>query len=150
MEKMHPNHIVIYRLGDFYEVFGENAVSVGEWANLTITGRDFGLEKRIPMVGFPYHCAENYFNKILEYSPIAIIEDGKSTLREKEQKPTNIDMETGEIFDLTEEEMREFDGDICEPSNVDENEDAIDKYKHIDKEIMMTLYNLLDGIMNLR
>ena len=147
MEKMHPNHIVIYRLGDFYEVFGENAVSVGEWANLTITGRDFGLEKRIPMVGFPYHCAENYFNKILEYSPIAIIEDGKSTLREKEQKPTNIDIETGEIFDLTEEEMRQFDGDIYEPNElVKEETKMMDEIKRrINKDAMYMLYSLLDG-----
>lgn len=48
----HPSAIVAYRLGDFYEVFGDNAVTVGNEIGLTITSRDVGLENRIPMIGF--------------------------------------------------------------------------------------------------
>ena len=58
--------IVAYRLGDFYEVFGDNAVTLGNELSLTITSRDVGLKDRIPMVGFPYHAAENYFAKIVK------------------------------------------------------------------------------------
>ncbi|UKI52472.1 MAG: Cas9 inhibitor AcrIIA9 family protein [Clostridium sp.] len=50
--------IVAYRLGDFYEVFGDKAVLLGNELDLTITSRDVGLKERIPMVGFPYHAAE--------------------------------------------------------------------------------------------
>ena len=52
-----PTAVVALRLGDFYEVFGDNAVMLGNELELTITSRDVGLENRIPMIGFPYHAA---------------------------------------------------------------------------------------------
>ena len=60
-----------------------------------------------------------------------------------------VDLETGEIFDLTEEEMREFDGDIYEPKHVDidteeSDDDFLETAKRIDKDIMLKLYSLLD------
>lgn len=71
----HPSAIVAYRLGDFYEVFGDNAVMVGNEIGLTITSRDVGLESRIPMIGFPYHAAEMYFAKIVKKHDLYIIEN---------------------------------------------------------------------------
>ena len=57
--------VVAMRLGDFYEVFGKNAEVLASELPLTLTGRDCGLESRVPMVGFPYHASDVYFGKIL-------------------------------------------------------------------------------------
>ena len=59
-------------------------------------------------------------------------------------------METGEIFDLTEEEMREFDGDIYEPNDdndTDDTDELFETAKALDKDIMLKLYTLLDEKM---
>ena len=118
--------IVAYRLGDFYEVFGDNAVTLGNELSLTITSRDVGLKDRIPMVGFPYHAAENYFAKIVRNHDLYIVEnDGEKQFIEHIETAVNrhIDVDTGEI--LTEEEMREFDGDIEEPDDLFLGETAV-------------------------
>lgn len=120
--------IVAYRLGDFYEVFGDNAVTLGNELSLTITSRDVGLKDRIPMVGFPYHAAENYFAKIVRKHDLYIIEnDGEKQFIERIRPAVNrlIDEDTGEI--LSEEEMREFDGDIYEPQGIDEPEPSVNQ-----------------------
>lgn len=118
--------IVAYRLGDFYEVFGDNAVTLGNELSLTITSRYVGLKDRIPMVGFPYHAAENYFAKIVKNHDLYIIEnDGEKQFIERIKPVVNrlIDEDTGEI--LSEEEMREFDGDIEEPDDLFLGETAV-------------------------
>ena len=74
-----PTAIVAYRLGDFYEVLGDNAVLLGNELDLTITSRDVGLKDRIPMVGFPYYAAENYFAKIVKKHDLYIIENERDT-----------------------------------------------------------------------
>ena len=75
----HPTSIVAYRLGDFYEVLGDNAVMLGNEMELTITSRDVGLKERVPMIGFPYHAAENYFAKIVRKHDLYIIENEHET-----------------------------------------------------------------------
>ena len=102
--------IVAMRLGDFYEVFGDNAKLLADELDLTLTGRDCGLESRVPMVGFPYHASDAYFDKIARngHNVVLIENDGIRELHFAQ----NVDLETGEI--LSEEEMREFDGDIDE------------------------------------
>ena len=127
IEHSYPDYVVAYRLGDFYEVFGEKAVQISEECNLTLTGRDVGLENRIPMVGFPYHAAELYFDKIQRNHRLVII-NSDGTLKELSKPQTAINLDTGEIYDdMTEEEMREFDGDIEEPQDIDdEPEDSFD------------------------
>lgn len=123
IERSYPDYVIAYRLGDFYEVFGEKAVQISEECNLTLTGRDVGLENRIPMVGFPYHAAELYFNKIQRNHRVVII-NSDGTLKELSKPQTAINLDTGEIYDeLTEEEMREFDGDIEEPKDLDDEPD---------------------------
>ena len=139
----HPTAIVAYRLGDFYEVLGDNAVLLGNELNLTITSRDVGLKDRIPMVGFPYHAAENYFAKIVKNHDLYIIEnDGEKQFIERIKPAVNrlIDEDTGEI--LSEEEMREFDGDIYEPQGIDEPEPPINKT--IPKEVFALFGNKVE------
>ncbi len=113
-----PTAVVALRLGDFYEIFGDDAVMLGDELSLTITSRDVGLENRIPMIGFPYHAAENYFAKIVKKHDLYIVENERDTQfipRVDYADNRLIDEDTGEVFDLTEDEMKEFDGDIDEP-----------------------------------
>ncbi|MDO4617021.1 MAG: DNA mismatch repair protein MutS [Lachnospiraceae bacterium] len=58
--------ILFYRLGDFYEMFFEDAKTVSSELELTLTGKDCGLEERAPMCGIPYHAAEVYIQKLIE------------------------------------------------------------------------------------
>lgn len=120
----HPSAIVAYRLGDFYEVFGDNAVTVGNEIGLTITSRDVGLECRIPMIGFPYHdAAEMYFAKIVKEHDLYIIESNEEKQFIEKLETVLSKLQDEEDFDeLSEEEMREFDGDIEEPT-FDEQEE---------------------------
>ena len=112
LQKKYPDRILLYRLGDFYEVFGNNAVTLSDELGLTLTGRDFGLTSRIPMIGFPYHAADNYFTKIVQKHKVAIAET-KDDIRLLPEEEDDYD-------DLTEEEMRKFDGDIEEPKDIDD------------------------------
>ena len=135
--------IVAYRLGDFYEVFGDNAVTLGNELSLTITSRDVGLKDRIPMVGFPYHAAENYFAKIVRKHDLYIIENERETqfipsLLHIDNRL--IDEDTGEI--LSEDEMREFDGDIYEPQGIDEPEPSVNQT--IPKEVFALFGNKVE------
>ena len=139
----YPTAVVAYRLGDFYEVFGDNAVTLGNELSLTITSRDVGLKERIPMVGFPYHVAENYFAKIVKKHDLYIIEnDGEKQFIERIKPAVNrlIDEDTGEI--LYEEEMREFDGDIYEPQGIDEPEPSVTQT--IPKEVFALFGNKVE------
>lgn len=100
----HPTAVVALRLGDFYEVLGDNAVMLGNELNLTITSRDVGLKERIPMVGFPYHAAENYFAKIVKKHDLYIIENERDTQFIQSLLCVDnrlIDQDTGEIIDIT-------------------------------------------------
>ena len=57
--------ILFYRLGDFYEMFFDDAVNVSRELELTLTGKDCGQEERAPMCGIPYHAAESYIAKLV-------------------------------------------------------------------------------------
>ena len=115
LQKEHSDRILLYRLGDFYEVFGDNAVTLSDELGLTLTGRDVGLDSRVPMIGFPYHAADNYLRKIIQTHKLAFAEstDDVKLLPEPEE----------DYDELTEEEMREFDGDIEEPKDLDDEPD---------------------------
>lgn len=117
-------------------MFGENAVTVGNGIGLTITSRDVGLEKRVPMIGFPYHAAETYFAKIVKKHDLYIIEnDEEKQFMEKLETVLSKLQDEEDFEELSEEEMREFDGDIEEPvfSEKEETEDfpLISKLKAI-------------------
>ena len=61
----YKDSILFYRLGDFYEMFFEDAVTVSHELELTLTGRAAGLEERVPMCGVPYHAVNVYIDKLL-------------------------------------------------------------------------------------
>ena len=73
---------LFFRLGDFYEMFFDDAIKASQELEITLTGRDGGAEEKIPMCGVPYHSAENYINQLIEKGyKVAIceqVEDPKS------------------------------------------------------------------------
>ena len=66
VKKKCEGHILFFRLGDFYEMFFDDAIMVSKELELTLTGRDCGLEERAPMCGIPYHAAEIYIKKLID------------------------------------------------------------------------------------
>ena len=61
----YPDCILFYRLGDFYEMFFEDAEIASKELEITLTGKSCGLEERAPMCGVPYHAVEAYLNKLV-------------------------------------------------------------------------------------
>ncbi len=66
IKEAHKDHILFFRLGDFYEMFFDDALLASKELELTLTGRDCGLEERAPMCGIPYHSSEAYIQRLLE------------------------------------------------------------------------------------
>ena len=66
IKNQYPDYILMYRLGDFYEMFYEDAQTASAELDLTLTGRDCGEEDRAPMCGVPYHSCEPYIGKLIE------------------------------------------------------------------------------------
>ncbi|MBQ7453228.1 MAG: DNA mismatch repair protein MutS [Clostridia bacterium] len=81
----YPDCFLFYRLGDFYEMFFEDAIEASEILDLTLTGRDCGLSYRAPMCGLPYHAANEYIAKLIELGKkVAIAEqldDGQGDVK---------------------------------------------------------------------
>ena len=65
-KEQYKDCILFYRLGDFYEMFFDDALLVTKELEITLTGKDCGLEERAPMCGVPYHAAETYINRLIE------------------------------------------------------------------------------------
>ena len=139
----YPHAVVAMRLGDFSEVFGKNAELLADELHLTLTGRDCGLESRVPMIGFPYHASDVYFGKILSYGHTLAIIENNDEVRELPAEQ-NFDLETGEI--ISEEEMREFDGDIEEPELTDDEPDI----SAFDTEALAVLDEIFGNEITLR
>ena len=66
IKKSFMHHILFFRLGDFYEMFFDDALTVSKELELTLTGRDCGLDERAPMCGVPYHACEVYLKKLID------------------------------------------------------------------------------------
>ena len=101
LKEKYSDYVIAYRLGDFYEILGKDAVTVASELDLTLTGRECGLSYRIPVVGFPYHAAEAYFAKIVKKHNLVICENGEDIqLIDKVNMNDNrlIDQDTGEIL----------------------------------------------------
>ena len=62
----YPDCLLFFRLGDFYEMFFDDAVTASRVLDLTLTGRDCGMSERAPMCGVPYHAVDNYIRKLIE------------------------------------------------------------------------------------
>ena len=143
VQEKYPQAVIAMRLGDFYEVFGKNAEMLADELHLTLTGRDCGLESRVPMVGFPYHASDVYFGKILSNGHTLVVIENDDKVREFPAEQ-NVDLETGEI--LSEEEMREFDGDIEEPDIADDEPDI----SAFDTEALAVLDEMFGNEITLR
>ena len=64
-KEQYKDCILFYRLGDFYEMFFDDALTVSKELELTLTGKNCGLEERAPMCGVPYHAVEGYLNRLV-------------------------------------------------------------------------------------
>ncbi len=65
MKKKHPDAVLIFRVGDFYEIFGEDAVKASEILGITLTRRANGSDKYIELAGFPHHALDTYLPKLV-------------------------------------------------------------------------------------
>ncbi len=66
VKRQYPDHLLFYRLGDFYEMFFDDAITASRVLELTLTGRDCGEAERAPMCGVPFHSAERYIATLIE------------------------------------------------------------------------------------
>ena len=66
IKEKYKDHILFYRVGDFYEMFCDDAILVSRELEITLTGKDCGEEERAPMCGVPYHASEAYIGRLIE------------------------------------------------------------------------------------
>ena len=129
--------VIAMRLGDFYEIFGQDAVEIAKELDLTLTGRDCGLDHRIPMIGFPYHCADKYFDKIAENHSLIAIDTNGTFITSIPQK------ETTKTYKSNEKDVK----DEYNPSCAFPKED-LDKEKELmkafDQESLIKLLELFE------
>ncbi len=69
----HPDKILFFRMGDFYEMFGEDAVKAAPILGITLTSRSHGAQERIPLAGVPYHSADRYLARLLEVGEKVVV-----------------------------------------------------------------------------
>lgn len=75
IKEKHPDAIIFYRLGDFYEMFFEDAKTASNELDLVLTGRSAGVEERVPMCGIPHHAATGYIQRLIQKGyKVAIVE----------------------------------------------------------------------------
>ncbi|MCC7494944.1 MAG: DNA mismatch repair protein MutS [Fimbriimonadaceae bacterium] len=65
LKQQHPDTLVLFRLGDFYEMFEDDATAAAAALELTLTGREVGQNRRVPMCGIPYHALDRYLPRLL-------------------------------------------------------------------------------------
>ena len=63
IKEKHPDTLILFRLGDFYELFFEDAKIASRVLQLTLTGKSAGVEERVPMCGVPHHAVDIYIDK---------------------------------------------------------------------------------------
>ncbi len=73
LKSQHPNQLLFYRMGDFYELFYEDAKRAAELLDITLTARGHSGGKPIPMAGIPYHAAENYIARLVRMGESVVI-----------------------------------------------------------------------------
>ncbi len=123
-QQEHPEAVIAMRIGDFYEIFGESAETVSKPLELTVVSRDFGLSERVPMIGFPYHRADAYIEKLRAFTDTVVVESETEKRLLPKYQPIEgfeVDTTTGEVI---------------------ESDEAPDPYA--DTELMYKLYMLLD------
>ena len=66
VKEQYEDCLIFYRLGDFYEMFFDDAITASRELEITLTGRECGQEERAPMCGVPFHAAEGYISRLIE------------------------------------------------------------------------------------
>lgn len=122
LQKANPDSIVVYRLGDFYEVMGEKAEQAATILDLTLTGRNVGLDERIPMCGFPYHVADRYFGKLTESVSVVVVEPDAEPFKILSHAEAR---KTSELVELSPEESEELDSIFSEQEEAEEQPDYV-------------------------
>jgi hypothetical protein len=105
-QQEHPEAVIAMRIGDFYEIFGESAETVSKPLELTVVSRDFGLPERMPMVGFPYHKADTYTEKLRGFTDVVVIENEAEKRVLPKYQPVEglaVDTTTGEVIESDED-----------------------------------------------
>ena len=119
LQKANPDSIVVYRLGDFYEVMGNKAEQAANILDLTLTGRNVGLDERIPMCGFPYHVADRYFGKLTESVSVVVVEPDAEPFKILSRAEAR---KTPELEELSPEESEELDRIFSEQEEAGEEQ----------------------------
>ena len=135
IQNQYPDYIVCMRVGDFYEVFGYGAVQISELIDLTLTSRDMGLKHRVPMVGFPYHRADVYYDKLTDKGLTLVIAENDDLTVKSAVKGT-VNIETGEVIEMPEEENK--------------NESIDEKRKREEKELIAAISGLFGNDLEVR
>ena len=131
IQEQYPDYAIAYRLGVFYEIFGDSAIKISNELDLTLTGRDCGLEDRVPMIGFPYHASDAYFDKISKRNLLVIVDGEDVTIYSpKKEEPAAETIADNDEPDILEEELALM--------------------KSFDKEALCILYELFDGKLNIQ
>ena len=139
-----PDAVIVRRLGDFYEILGENAVKIAEELDLTLTGRDCGLESRVPMVGFPVHSSDVYISKLIANGyKLAIVE--KSDEIRIQQPNVKINAETGEPLPPV-----SADAPLSENEPDDELQTEINAMKAFEPVALAKLYEIFGDELDLQ
>ncbi|MGQ9552785.1 MAG: DNA mismatch repair protein MutS [Anaerolineae bacterium] len=87
LKRQYPDVILFFRLGDFYETFDEDALTVSEVCDITLTSRPVGKDTRVPLAGVPYHAADTYIARLVKAGyKIAIAEQSDSSDRSLMQR----------------------------------------------------------------
>ena len=96
----YPDGIICCRLGDFYEILGKKAIVAANELELTLTSRDCGLEKRLPMVGFPYHSSEMFIAKLVANGHKVVVAETLNNIKQypEPEAKQEINVDTGEII----------------------------------------------------
>lgn len=105
-QQEHPEAVIAMRIGDFYEIFGESAENASKPLELTVVSRDFGLPERVPMIGFPYHKADTYTEKLRGFTDVVVIENEAEKWVLPKYQPVEglaVDTTTGEVIESDED-----------------------------------------------
>lgn len=135
-----PNTVVAMRVGDFFEIFGEAAVTVSKELEMTLTSRDCGLSERVPMIGYPYHTADTYREKIRAFANIAVIDGADMNFYPKIEPVQNNPVEVAPADYTVNEET----GEVIEVAPVPDTKEPQGEDPYADMDLMYKIHMLLD------
>ncbi len=156
VKEQYPGHILFYRLGDFYEMFFDDAVNVSKALGLTLTGRDCGLQRRAPMCGVPHHACDTYIKKLVDNGfSIAICEQTADPATCKGMVPREVlrVITPGTLIEssMLDDSVNNFlcsiymsaDAGVCAAAFADISTGEVHLFSFSDKDMLERLYNEL-------